>query len=230
MKHREESATYKLRKRGKKSFPQGPQGGANSVNTSPQTCSLQDNEKMHFCSLSLSVHDTLWTAQKTDISCNPKAVTHFAFCRGPAHSPTAHTVREPTHQPRLTTVLTTRWAHVLVLLNKKTQVARDVCSSTNQCFGVSKGKEPAMLHRDYPRPASDKQQSQRWRIHIWWGKSRVREKESLGLQKIRCDAQQRSAVQPWLWNTRARTHTHTHTHTHRKGGLRCLSMRLGSMK
>ena len=107
-------------------LPSGSSGGANSVNTSSQTCSLQNNEKVHFCSLSLSVHATLWTAQKTDISCNLKAVIHFAFCRGPAHSPTAHTVREPTHQPRRTTLLTTRWAHVLVLLNKKTQVARDV--------------------------------------------------------------------------------------------------------
>lgn len=195
MKPREESATYKLRKRGKKSFP-GSSGEANSVNTSSQTCSLQSNEKMHFRSLSLSVHATLWTAQKTDISCNLKAVTHFAFCQGPAQSPTAHTVREPTRRPRLTTVLTTWCVHVLVLLDKKTQVARDVCSSTNQCFRVSKGKEPAMLHRDHSRLASDKQQSQRWRIHIRWGKSRVREKESLGSQKIRCDAQQRSAVQP----------------------------------
>ena len=70
-------------------LPSGSSGGANSVNTLSQTCSLQNNKKIHFCSLSLSVHATLWTPQKTDTSCNRKAVTHFAFCRGPAHSPTA---------------------------------------------------------------------------------------------------------------------------------------------
>lgn len=159
---------------------------------------------MHFCSVSLSVHSMLWTPQKTDISCNPFRLLSRAspqplspHCQG-AHPPT-----EADHGPGYTV---SPRPHAI----ERKQAARDVCSSANQCFGVSKGKEPAELYRDYPRLASDKQQSQRWRIHPWWGKSRVREKESLGSQKIRCDAQQRSAVQPY------EIHTHTHKHTQQR--------------
>ena len=104
-------------------------------------------------------------------------------------------------------------------------------------FQSQQGKRTGHALRDYPRLASDKQQSQRWKTHIWWGRVMWEKKNSQGRRKSdvmpnRC--QQHSPDYEIHMHTHTQTHkdthTHTHTHTHNKDGLRCLSMRLGSVK
>ena len=135
----------------------------------------------------------LWTPYKTDTSYNPLRL--MSRTSSQTHRPTAHMLvplsesllAKIDHDPDSTVILC---PHVV---KQKTHMARDVHFSTNQCYRVNKGKKTAMLHRDCPRLASESSRVKDGK-HIH--KQLCKEKKFQVSQKIRCDAQQTSAMQP----------------------------------